>query len=720
PALLRDARAERAAERERELSAFDEGTAPPIVPGGSAATTVTTPVATTTTIRAEPPLRSRIQAALDRGTVPEPARATTESLAQGRTLSQAVLGQAITLLRASAATSATRATTTQADGSAEGSGGTQGGEAGSAVGPAHNGTDGRQRVEAIGAVAQTGAGIQGGQERRSARLAGLDAELMELPPGRKRKEPGDICYAVLDPSDVPYGDPRTVGEAMARPDWPEWDAAMRKELQSHAERGTWEMVKVPEGVNLVTSKWVLRIKRNADATIQKYKGRLVARGFTQIHGVDYDETFAPTSRLRILRLFCSLSAALDLELHQIDFETAYLDAKLKHDIYMEVPEGVKALPDEVLKLRLALYGLKQSGHDWHAALRDALDSIGFLQCEFDPTIFVRDGERTAMLLVYVDDIIVATPQGADIEGVKKELLGLFKGTDLGPVHHVLGIRVTRDRKAGTIHLDQERYADEVLERFGMDKCKHAKTPMEAKNQLRQAKEGDTRCDRALYLAIVGCLAYLAQGTRPDLAFLVSALGKFNADPTEEHLSAAWRGLRYLRGSSATRLTFGGSTATEIVGFVDSDWAADKDDRRSTSGFVFTMNGGAVSWGARKQGAVALSTAEAEYIAAGVAGREAMLLKGALTAAGQHCGTIKIHCDNQAAIKLVKSPGSHHNRSKHIDIVHHWVREQSGKGAFAFDYVARDLNPADAFTKALGQVKNTEHGRRIGLDLRGSG
>ncbi|KAE8209401.1 hypothetical protein CF327_g6611 [Tilletia walkeri] len=438
----------------------------------------------------------------------------------------------------------------------------------------------------------------------------------------------------------------------------------------------------------------------------------------KVQGVDYDETFAPTSRLQILRLFSALSAALDMKLHQIDFETAYLNAKLKHDIYMEVPEGVDALPDEALKLRLALYGLKQSGHDWHAALRDALASIGFQQCEFDPTIFVRDGKRAAMPLVYVDDIIVATPQGEDIEAVKRELLSLFKGTDLGPVHHVLGIRITRDRNAGTIHLDQERYAEEVLDRFGMDKCKLAKTPMESKSQLRQAREEDLRCDRLLYLAIVGCLAYLAQGTRPDLAFLVSALGKFNADPTEEHLGAAKRALRYLRGSSATRLTFGGGSATEIVGYVDADWAADKDDRRSTSGFVFTMNGRAVSWVARKQGAMALSTAEAEYIAAGVAGREALLLKEALTAAGQHCGTIKVHCDNQAAIKLVKSPGSHHNRSKHIDIVHHWIREQSMKGAFAFDYIATDLNPADAFTKALGQIKHTEHGRRVGLDFRG--
>ncbi|KAE8224207.1 hypothetical protein CF319_g2861 [Tilletia indica] len=776
PSLLREAQGKEA--RERELSAFDEGTAPLTIssrPQDQPSSSAPAPA----TGRPRSPMVNILQRALDQGSIPEPARATVESLAQGKHLPQAVIGQAVAILRTSMAA---RARTTTSDGTVRGSSGMQGsgalgaatqnssrggdnghqrGEAQNAV--AHHGStvgnNGQQRGEAQNAVAQHGStggnnGIQGRdhdagvgfrreevvqndgarsrqdgrsedvggegrQERRSARLAGLEAEQMELPTSRKRKEPDDACYAVLDPSEVPYGDPRTVGEAMARADWPEWHAAMLKELRSHEERGTWEMVKAPEGANLVTSKWVLRIKRNADATIQKYKGRLVARGFTQVHGVDYDETFAPTSRLQILRLFCALSAALDMELHQIDFETAYLNAKLKHDIYMEVPEGVEALPNEVLKLRLALYGLKQSGHDWHAALRDALASIGFQQCEFDPTIFVRDGEQAAMLLVYVDDIIVATPKGENIESVKKELLGLFKGTDLGPVHHVLGIRITRDREAGTIFLDQERYAEEVLDRFGMGACKPAKTPMESKSQLRQAREGDIRCVRALYLAIVGCLAYLAQGTRPDLAFLVSALGKFNADPTVAHLEAAKRALRYLRGSSATRLVFGGNGSVEVVGFVDSDWAADKDDRRSTSGFVFTMNGGAVSWGARKQGAVALSTAEAEYIAAGVAGREALMLKGALTAAGQHCGTIKVHCDNQAAIKLVKNPGSHHDRSKHIDIVHHWIREQSMKGAFAFDYIATDLNPADAFTKALGQVKHTEHGRRIGLDFRGS-
>ncbi|KAE8251016.1 hypothetical protein A4X13_0g4199 [Tilletia indica] len=182
--------------------------------------------------------------------------------------------------------------------------------------------------------------------------------------------------------------------------------------------------------------------------------------------------------------------------------------------------------------------------------------------------------------------------------------------------------------------------------------------------------------------------------------------------------AAKRVLRYLNRTSGAKLTFGGQReqSVNVEGFVDSDWAADRDDRRSTSGFVFTVGGGAVSWGSRKQGAVALSTAEAEYVAAGVAGREALMLKGVLKAAGQDIGSVTVHCDNQAAIQLVKNPGSHHDRSKHIDIAHHWIRDKTQEGAFAFQYIPTDVNPADAFTKPLGQVKHYQHARAIGMAL----
>ncbi|KAE8180027.1 hypothetical protein CF336_g9438, partial [Tilletia laevis] len=423
-----------------------------------------------------------------------------------------------------------------------------------------------------------------------------------------------------------------------------------------------------------------------------------------------------------MRLLCAMAAALGLDIHQIDYETAYLNAGLKNQIYMLPPDGMDLLghdflPDDALELMLALYGLKQSGHEWHQVLKEALSKIGFCPSNIDPTMFVRDGEDPAILLVYVDDILVLAPPGGAVESVKRELLTLFKGTDLEPAHHCLGIQIVQDKEKGTITIDQERYAEEVLARFGFSTSNPTSTPLCSKKALRKATEGDLRCDPSIYRAIVGCLAYLAQGTRPDLAFAVSTLGKFSSDPTEEHMEAAKRVLRYIRGTAGAKLTFGGDRSEEEVeGYVDADWAADRDDRRSTSGFVYTMAGGAVSWGSRKQGAVALSTAEAEYVAAGVAGREALLLSGALAAAGKELGTVTINCDNQAAIQLVKNPGSHHDRSKHIDIVHHWIRDKAQQGAFAFQYVPTDLNPADAFTKALGQIKHRKHAEAIEMTL----
>ncbi|KAE8226259.1 hypothetical protein CF319_g1123 [Tilletia indica] len=673
-----------------------------------------------------PPLQQAMQNILRSGVVPAEVLPSVRTIASGGQISREAL--AVVARRLAAQSRKTAA----ADSGRDGENGTAGEQQTRSARPQRQMSSVEQQQESSVAERQREEGDRGRSEqsgRRSGRLAGEEPVYGPLgaETSRKRKEPGDPeggCFMVLDPEEMALGDPRTVREAMERPDKEQWLEAMHKEVKSHITRGTWRVVKAYGKANLISSKWVLRLKKNADGSIQKYKARLVARGFTQVEGVDFDETFAPTSRLQNMRLLCAMAAALGLDIHQIDYETAYLNAALKNEIYMLPPDGMdllgqNLLPDDALELLLALYGLKQSGHEWHRVLKEALSTIGFCPSKIDPTMFVREGDRPAILLVYVDDILVLAPPGGAIQSVKKELLALFKGTDLGPAHHCLGIRIVRNEDEGTITLDQERYAEEVLARFGMSSCAPVKTPLCSKKCLRKAVDGEVRCDIRIYQAIIGCLAYLAQGTRPDLAFAVSTLGKFNSDPTEDHMIAAKRALRYIRGTSGAKLTFGGDKGKdgiEVEGYVDADWAADRDDRRSMSGFVFTMAGGAVSWGSRKQGAVALSTAEAEYVAAGVAGREALLLSGALAAAGKDMGTITVHCDNQAAIQLVKNPGSHHDRSKHIDIVHHWIRDKSQEGAFAFQYIPTDLNPADAFTKALGQIKHRQHAQAIGVAL----
>ncbi|KAE8265744.1 hypothetical protein A4X09_0g6542 [Tilletia walkeri] len=212
-------------------------------------------------------------------------------------------------------------------------------------------------------------------------------------------------------------------------------------------------------------------------------------------------------------------------------------------------------------------------------------------------MFVREGDSPAILPVYVDAILVAAPRGGGIEGVKQELLGI---TRMGRRDDHLGTRAVRQRGAC---------------RFGMSDCNPARTSWDQKASLRKAIEGDARADKRIHQTIVGCLAYLAQGTRLDLAYVVTTLGRFCSDPSETRMVPVKRVLRYLNKTSGAKLTFGGQREVSVEGVVDSDWAADRTDRRSTLGFVFTVGGGAVSWGLRKQGAVALSTAEAEYVAA---------------------------------------------------------------------------------------------------------
>jgi len=454
-------------------------------------------------------------------------------------------------------------------------------------------------------------------------------------------------------------------------------------------------------------------KYNADGSVAKYKARWVARGFLQQQGVDYDETHSPTARMGSVRMMGAWSACGDLELTQWDFITAYLNGKMRTKVYITAPEGV-ACPDGWVWLLLkALYGLKQSGREWNIELVDLLTSLGFRQSKTDASLFVRTDPSFVAIIVYVDDLIIAAVKGTNMKKLTDQLGQRFKGKDLGDAHHILGIKIDRDRFKKTLSMSQARYARAVLDRFGMSTCKPAKTPMETGLSLLPRQEGEDAADTHLYRSIVGSLMYLAQGTRPDLAFVVSLLGRYAADPSAQHMAAAKRALRYLKGTVGARLTFNGSRGLAPIGFVDADWAGDKSDRKSTSGYAFLMAGGAVTWGSKKQTAVATSTTEAEYVAASLAGREGVSLTAFLRDLGESVNKMEILCDNQAAINVSKNPVLH-NRTKHIDIAHHWIRDAVNKDQLVFSYVPSDENPADTLTKALPKAKVEAHRERLGV------
>jgi hypothetical protein len=526
--------------------------------------------------------------------------------------------------------------------------------------------------------------------------------------GRKRPEHAKSAH-------LTDADPRTYREAMSRPDAAEWEVACQAEMRSFEHMSVYEVVPRPKGKNVVGSKWVFRIKRGPDGAILKYKARVVAQGFTQIEGVDYDETFAPVAKLASLHTILALAAELDLEIHQMDVKSAYLNGELKEEIYMKPPPGFDVPDGMVLKLVKALYGTKQGGRVWYENIRNTLNSMGYERTEADHAVFtrVRSG-ALSILALYVDDITMACKSLEVINQDKEQLKKHYEMTDLGEIAWKLGVHVMRDRRAGWIALSQEKYALEILERFGKSDVRPISTPTLANEHL--TKIDSPEVDVQQYQRAVGALMYLMLGTRPDLAYTVAALGRHSACPGKEHERALDRAFRYLRATSHWKLVFQRGTPNGAIlkGFVDADWASDVNDRKSTSGFVFMLAGGAISWGSKKQSAVALSSTEAEYIAAAHAAKEVVWLRRLLTELKQKVGEPTIlSMDNQSAIAIARNP-EFHDRSKHIEIWHHFLRQKIDENELDLVFVPTGDQVADVLTKGLVREKHERFADAMGI------
>jgi hypothetical protein len=526
--------------------------------------------------------------------------------------------------------------------------------------------------------------------------------------------------------DTVEGDPTSFKEAMRRDDHVQWEEAAQEEFKSIQSAGTWTLAPLPPGRKAIGCKWVFKLKKKADGSIDRYKARLVAKGYAQKEGIDYTETFAPVARFSAIRALLSLTAYYDFELHQMDVRTAFLNGDLDHEIYMTQPEGFVALGQEhlVCKLRKSLYGLKQAGRSWNVKIDETLRGLGFKALKSDSCVYVYAKRRVVVFIaLYVDDLLLASNSMPALTRLKADLAQQFSMKDLGEAQYMLGIQIERNRAARTLSISQAEYVRHVLDRFGMLDSRPVATPLEISGKLTQADcpvAGAAHDDAfiRLYQSAVGAIMYAMLGTRPDIAFAVTALSQFNSNPGQVHWAAVKHVMRYLRGTVDYKLTYGptGKTAITpvIYGYSDSDWGSDADDRRSVTGYVFLLGGGAVSWQARKQTTVALSSVEAEYMAATQSTKEAMWWRSTLLELGVDLeGPTIIHSDSQGSIALTKNP-EHHARSKHIDIRHHFVREQVAVGTITVDYVPTEEMVADVLTKALPRDKHHKLISMMGL------
>jgi hypothetical protein len=497
-------------------------------------------------------------------------------------------------------------------------------------------------------------------------------------------------------------EPHTVEEVLSTPEKVQWVKAMEKEMKSLQENEVWDLVELPRGRKPVGSKWVFKVKTDEDGNIERYKARLVAQGFTQKFGADYDETFCPVVRLESIRTLIALSVQHDLQLHQVDVTTAFLNGKLEEEVFMKQPEGFVAKEQEhlVCRLKKSLYGLKQSPRCWNIALDQHLKGLGFIQVESDPCIYRASSGEPFFIGVYVDDIVMASKSKGRLAEVKHSLAKKFDIKDLGKLHHFLGMKIVQDESTGNVWVGQQVYTENLLRKFGMESAKPVATPVDSSTKLVKATANDECIDQQKYQSAVGSLLYLAMATRPDITFAVSNVAKFFSHPTTQHWTAVKRIMRYLRGTADYGLAFTPDASGDCVGYSDADWGGDLDDRKSTSGYLFLISGGAVSWRSKKQTCVALSTAEAEYVALASAAQEAIWmsqLTAVLEDRPQEATTL--FEDNQSAISMTKNP-QFHGRSKHISIKYHFIRDQVEKGAVELKYCPTKEMVADMLTKGL--------------------
>ena len=544
---------------------------------------------------------------------------------------------------------------------------------------------------------------------------------------RVRRIPQRYLFLMTEQRDILLLDndePTTFREAMMSPDSDKWLEAMKSEMQSMDDNQVWNLVDLPNGVKTIECKWIFKKKIDMDGNVYIHKARLVAKGFKQIHGIDYDETFSPVAMLKSIRIILAIAAYFDYEIWQMDVKTAFLNGNLNEDVYMTQPEGFINPNNarKVCKLRKSIYGLKQASRSWNIRFDEVVKGFGFIKNEEEPCVYKKtSGSALVFLVLYVDDILLIGNDIPLLESVKTSLKNSFSMKDLGEATYILGIRIYRNRSKRLIGLSQSTYIDKVLKRFNMQDSKKGFLPMShgislCKNQCPSTQDERDRMSKIPYASAIGSIMYAMICTRPDVSYALSATSRYQSDPGESHWIAVKNILKYLRKTKDAFLVYGSEEELVVTGYSDASFQTDKDDYRSQSGYVFCLNGGAVSWKSSKQETVADSTTEAEYIAASEAAKEAVWIRKFISELGvikSIENPVDLYCDNNGAIAQAKEPRSH-QKSKHILRRYHLIREIVNRGDVKICKIGTDANVADPLTKPLSQVKHDMHTRAIGI------
>ena len=484
----------------------------------------------------------------------------------------------------------------------------------------------------------------------------------------------------------------------------QWTSAIKEELNKMEKYKVWELVDRKPHMRVVGARWVFTRKIDGDTGLPStHKARWVARGYSQIQGVDFTDLFASVVHKDTIRVLLSLVNHLDMECDQVDIKAAFLNGNLEEEIYLEPPQGSNIDSSKVLLLKKSLYGLKQSPRCFNKKLDSWLKSQGLHPTQADPCLYIKKhNNHTLLLSLHVDDQLIACTSRSMLDEFKRTLNKEFECSDGGPVKYFLGFNVHRNRSTKTLQVSQEHYLESILEKFNMSQCNPALTPLPSGFKPLPATDEEYQQAKHLpYAQLVGSILYASIITRPDLAHAASVLSRYMTKFNNQHWMAAKHLLRYIRGTVNYCLTFISTKDTSALGYADADWGGDLESRQSTTGYIFTLFGGPVAWRSKRQQTVALSTMEAEYMASTEAARQAIWIRQLLEDLGFGLGSapLPIFNDNNGAISLAKD-NVHHERAKHIALKHHFIREKVEDSTVALSHISSSNNLADIFTKAL--------------------
>jgi len=473
---------------------------------------------------------------------------------------------------------------------------------------------------------------------------------------------------------------------------------MQEELNQFVRNDVWTLVPQPKSQTIIGTKWVFRNKMDENGIVSRNKARLVAQGYNQQEVIDYDETFAPVARLESIRILLAYACAHNFKLFQMDVKSAFLNGVINEEVYVAQPPGFIDFEklNHVYKLKKALYGLKQAPKAWYDRLKTFLVDHKYTMGLVDNTLFTKKKDSHIIIVqIYVDDIIFGSTCQELCVDFSKIMHDEFEMSMMGELNFFLGLQI-KQLEYG-IFFNQSKYIKDMLKKFGLEDSKPIKTPMSTETKLTKDEESES-VDSTKYRGMIGSLLYLT-ASRPDIMFSVCLCARFQEDPKTTHLEAVKRIFRYIKGTTHLGLWYPKGTGIDTIVYADSDHAGDYVDRKSTSGICTFVGHCLTSWFSKKQTALAISTTEAEYVSAGKACQQALWMKQALVDYGIQLNDITILCDNKGAIDLSKNPVQH-ARTKHIEIRHHFLRDNVQKGNISIEKVSSEDNITDILTKPL--------------------